>query len=563
MSPLSSLADFLGKGGRRIGTPELQLSDWTVTHTGIDGLRFANYADDSPRFHRVAIDEAPTVTPEVADPEPIDMTTATPEAFVAYQQAKREADAKRAEAPQYSQWQKLTRDVFASYHTHDRPELIDTVDPSVALHRRILPKLTTTDEHAQARNVTRDDPKMAAIATMAAVDALRNALGEELQEQMREAEQYADAAQQAAEAHDRLEALRDQARELHQQGQPIPRDLVQQIKDAVHDRRGAQQGALDAAAQQTPMSADAMAAIQAAAAAGHTAAENAANLPSFGAGIHDGEPSYESPEQALSIAEMWANNPTLRAVAERFGRFSKDIRFHRAKRVVGGNDEIVDVEFGDNLNRVLPAELALLADEDTELDFLARYASGELLCFSTVGEENAGRGPIVCVIDGSASMNGERNIWTRAVAMCLLHIARIEKRDFACIEFSGPSQVEQWVFEAQRDMPAERIVEMASHFFHGGTVPINGIAAAAKLMQDAAPFKKADIVILGDGEASFGNEDKRLRDQLTEMGVRLYGIGIGGSFAYLASYCEHVVSVHDFALADPSDATRELAVHMT
>lgn len=563
MNPLTSITEFLGKGGRRIGTPELKLSDWTVTHTGIDALRFANYADDSPRFHRIAIEDAPTVTPEVPEPEPIDMTTATPEEFVAYQQAKREADAKRAAAPPYSQWEKLTRDVFASYHTHDRPEIVEPVDPAVELHKRILPKLTTTDEHAQARNVTRSDAKMAAIATMAAVDALKNALGEELQDQMREAEQYAEAAQQAAEAHDRLEALRDQARELHQQGQPIPRELVQQVKDAVHNQRGAQQSALDAAANQTPMSAQAMAAIQAAAAAGHTAAENAANLPSFGAGIHDGEPSYESPEQALSIAEMWANNPTLRAVAERFGRFSKDIRFHRAKRVVGGNDEIVDVEFGDNLARVLPAELALLGDDDTELDFLARYASGELLCFSTVGEENAGRGPIICVIDGSASMNGERTIWTRAVAMCLLHIARIEKRDFACIEFSGARQVEQWTFEAQREMPAERIVEMASHFFCGGTVPINGIAAAAKLMQDAAPFKKADIVMIGDGEASFGDEDKRLRDQLTEMGVRLFGIGIGGSFQYLADYCSHVVSVHDFALADPSDATRELAVHMS
>lgn len=563
MSPITSLTDFLGHAGRKIGTPELKLPDSVVTHTGIDSLRFANYADDSPRFHRVAIDEAPTVTPLVAEPDPIDMATATPEEFVAYQQAKREADAKRKQAPPYGQWDKLTRDVFYSYHTHDHPDLVEPVDPSVALHKRILPKLMTTDEHAQARNVTRDDAKMAAIATMATVKALRETLSEELQEQMREAEQYANAAQQAAEAINGLDALRDQARALHQQGQPIPDSLKQQVKDAVGQRNAAQQQALDAAAKQTPMSADAMAAIQAAATAGQGAAENAANLPSFGAGIHDGEPTYESPEQALSIAEMWANNPTLRAIAERFGRFSKDLRFHRAKRIVGGNDEIVDVEFGDNLSRVLPAELALLTDEDTELDFLARYAAGELLCFSTVGEENAGRGPIVCVIDGSGSMSGERNIWTRAVAMCLLHIARIEKRDFACVEFSSASQTEQWVFEARADMPATRIVEMASHFFCGGTAPINGVARAAKLMQDAAPFRKADIVMIGDGEASFGPEDKRLRDRLTEMGVRLFGIGIGGSFSYLAQYCEHVVSVHDFALADPSDATRELAVHMT
>jgi len=70
-------------------------------------------------------------------------------------------------------------------------------------------------------------------------------------------------------------------------------------------------------------------------------------------------------------------------------------------------------------------------------------------------------------------------------------------------------------------------------------------------------------VLIGDGEASFGPEDERLRARLVEQGVRLFGIGIGGSFAYLASYCEHVVNVHDFDLTDPSQATAELATHIS
>src|SRR5947209_10328204 len=80
---------------------------------------------------------------------------------------------------------------------------------------------------------------------------------------------------------------------------------------------------------------------------------------------------------------MWADNPKLRAIAERFGRFSPDIRFLRAKRVVGGNDEIVDVEFGDNLSRILPQELMLLTSDDEvfELDFLA--ATPTRSCFSS------------------------------------------------------------------------------------------------------------------------------------------------------------------------------------
>jgi uncharacterized protein with von Willebrand factor type A (vWA) domain len=562
--PIISLTDFLGRGGRKIGTSRLKLPDSVVTHDSIDSMEFDNYTDDSPRFRRIAIEDAPVVTPDVPDPDPIDMTTASPDEFVAYQQAMKAAREARENAPTYSVWDKLTRDVFYSYHTHDMPELVEPVDPGVELHKRVMPKLMTTDDHAQARNITRDNPTTAAIATMAAVNALKQVLGDELEQQMREAEEYQQHAQQAQDASDQLDFMRQQAKDLHQQGLPVPDVLKQQIGAAVQERRAAQQAALGAAASQTPMSAAAMQAIQAAAAAAGEAASGAAGIPSFGAGFGAGEPTYESPEQALTIAEMWANNPQLRAMAERFGRLDRDIRFQRSKRVVGGNDEIVDVEFGDNLQRVLPAELALLADEDTEDDFLVRYASQELLCFATVGEEHAGRGPIVVVVDGSYSMNGERNIWARAVAMCLLHIARLEKRDFACVEFADARQVEAWVMPAKKALGAQEIVDMASHFFGGGTSPIQGVAGAVKIMEDAADFRKADLVMIGDGEASFGPEDKRLRDQLIEMGVRLFGIAIGnGPFKYLADYCSAVVPVHDFELQDPSQATAELATHIT
>lgn len=561
--PVVSLEDFLGRGGRNIGKRDLKLPDSVVTHDSLDEMEFGNFADDSPRFRRLTVEEAPQIAPLVEDPDPIDMTTASPDEFMAYQQAMKAAREQREQAPPYAGWDKLTRDVFYSYHTHDSPEIVEPVDPSVELHKRIMPKMMTTDDHAKARNVTRDDPTTAAIATMAAVNALKNILGDELADQAREAQEYAEKAAQAGDAIDQLEFLRDRAKDLHQQGQPIPQGLVDAIKQAVADRNAAQQAALQAAQQQSPMSAAALEAIEAAAQAGGQAAEHAANLPSFGQGFGKGEPIYESPEQALSIAEMWANNPDLRAMAERFGRMDRDIRFQRSKRIVGGQDEIVDVEFGDNLNRVLPAELALLGDEDTEDDFLVRYASQELLCFSTVGEEHAGRGPIVVVCDGSYSMHGERNIWARAVSMCLLHIARLEKRDFAMVEFASAGETSQWTFPAKAPMMAEQVIEMASHFYGGGTSPIQGVAGALKLMKDAADFRKADMVMIGDGEAAFGPEDQRLRDQLNEMGVRLFGIGIGGSFQYLTHYCEHVVSVHDFELQDPSQATAELATHIT
>lgn len=556
----TSLEMLLGRSAKRV-LKQLQKS--VVTHDSIDDMALGNYLEDSPRFQKMMREDPPLVPTGVEEPEPIDMTVATSDEIVAYQKAARES------APPYNAWPELGDDVFRSFHTHDQPELLDAtaVDPSVALHTRIMPKLMSTDEHAESRNITRDDPAMSAIATMATVRELRKVLDEELHEQVKEAQEFQERREEAQTQQEGLEGMREEARQLHSEGKPVPEKLKEEIKAAVEQQRQALSQATQLAENPTPMNAQAAEAIANAATSGQEAAEAAKGMPSFGSGLGAGEPTYTSPEQALSIAEQWANNPDLKAMAELFGRMDREIRFKRSKRVVGGQDEIVDVKFGDNLNRVLPSELALLSDPDFEDDFFARYASQELLEFSTVGEENAGRGPIVMVIDGSYSMAGERNIWARAVAMCLLHIARIEMRDFALVEFASAGQVTNWQVPARKALDGQQVIDMASHMFGGGTSPILGVAEATKLMKDAPEFRKADIVMVGDGEAPFGAEDEALRRQNVEMGVRLFGIAVGGEMTgqqtYLHRYCEHVVDVHDFNLTDPSAATAELATHVT
>lgn len=252
----------------------------------------------------------------------------------------------------------------------------------------------------------------------------------------------------------------------------------------------------------------------------------------------------------------------LRQIAELYGRMDRDMRFQRAKRVVGGADEIVDLKFGDDLRRILPTELALLADEDYEDDFYMKYLGAELRVYDTVGEEHAGRGPIIISCDESGTMRGDRNVWSKALAMCMLNIARREKRDFAYIGWSGGTSCYVIEFKAKEALRADSVVEMASHFYGGGTTPILGLAAADKIME-MAEFRKADVVKLSDGEASFGPEDTRLRDKMAEKGVRFMGIGIGGSFSYLNALTDDVISVQDFDLQDPSEATAHLATHIS
>lgn len=554
---------LFGRGGSR---PK-PLPRATVEHDSVDKMIFDNYADDSTRFRRICVEEAPLVPPNVPDPDPIDFTTAQPDEIREWQEKARAAKVARERAPEYDAWGDLTRDAFYLYHHSSEPEVLDpaSVDPAVAFHAKIAAKVKANEDYHLSRNITRDDATASAFATMALVRELRGALEEELIEQARQSEDFEQARDDADSATEALDNLRTQARDLHNSGQPIPRDLVEQVRTAVLNKRTAQDQAAQIAAQvPVPFDKAAADAVDRAVAAAKDAAEASSSIPGFGQGFGEGEPRYDNPEQALTIADMWANNPTLRAVAELYGQLDKDMRFTRAKRIVGGADEIVDIKLGDELRRLVPSELALLADEDYEDDFYFRYLNSELQVYDTVGEEQAGRGPIVMCVDESGSMGGERNVWAKAIALCLLNIARREKRDFAYVAWSSATQQQSHEFPAKVALDAQAIVDCASHFFCGGTAPLGGLTRGVEIMRASPEFKKADLVFVTDGEAAFGDEDRRMRDWLTEKGVRIWGIGVGGSFGYLNNLSpEGTVDVRDFDLDSPSEATAHLATHIT
>lgn len=550
------------------------LSRATVEHDGVDRMVFGSLVDASPRFRKMTVEDAPQIAPDAPEPSPLDFATATPDEVKKWQdEVKAARDAKAQVAP-YDAWEDLTRDLFYLYHHVNEPEIYEhaQVDPAVASHAKIASKIKGNDQYPVTRNITRDDRVAASMATLAAVGVARDALEEELIEQARQSEEFEQARSQAENAMDELESARDEAREQMQQnpGAPIDRDLRDRIADLVKEKRDAQQAAVTIA-ENAPIPFDkaAAAVIDRMVEAAQEAAENAACLPSFDQGFGAGEPRYESPEQALAIAEMWATNEMLRKASEIFGRMKRDMRFHRAKRVVGGQDEIVDLKMGDDIRRLSAGELPFLADEDFSDDFYSRYISKELVVYDTVGEEHAGRGPILMVTDESQSMSGDRIIWAKAVCLALLDIARREKRDFAYIGYSGgwgddSKQVHSFEFLAKDEMDPQAIVDMASHFFAGGTRPLHGMELAMEIMRERV-FRKADIVLVSDGEASFTKDDQKVKDYLDGRGVRIHGLRVGSEGErYLTKMCtEEVASVSDFQLEDPGAATTALATSIT
>jgi uncharacterized protein with von Willebrand factor type A (vWA) domain len=96
-------------------------------------------------------------------------------------------------------------------------------------------------------------------------------------------------------------------------------------------------------------------------------------------------------------------------------------------------------------------------------------------------------------------------MWEKGIAFTLLAVARREKRAFACIHFGSSREVKVEKWAKAKDATATELIDMAQHFFNGGTDFERPLQEAVQVMDDT-DFHKGDIVFLTDGEAHVSDE---------------------------------------------------------
>ncbi|MCG8475770.1 MAG: VWA domain-containing protein [Cytophagales bacterium] len=174
-------------------------------------------------------------------------------------------------------------------------------------------------------------------------------------------------------------------------------------------------------------------------------------------------------------------------------------------------EEIAAVRFSNEISQVLPSELALLGNEQTEALFYQKYSEKQLLSFQYEGNQEAirqtitpneksvsqnKRGPIVLCVDSSASMIGKTELLAKAVSFSVLRHALEEDRKCYLISFS------EQIAEAEltdRKKGTEHLIELLSGSFHGGTSLLAPLERALELLQQP-DYQKADLLIITDGQ---------------------------------------------------------------
>lgn len=206
--------------------------------------------------------------------------------------------------------------------------------------------------------------------------------------------------------------------------------------------------------------------------------------------------------ERLELGRRLAGNPKLGKLARLVGRFKFIAHSVRRRTLDRGTAEAYDVERGSELGRLIPAELVALHQPALRRDFGRRLLEASLLQYRLREDEQKGKGPMVVCIDVSSSMQGDKELWSKAVALTLMDIARRQRRLFRAVMFSsgeGALRVLDLNRERRYQPELRKVVEMAEYFPGGGTEFERPIDAAVGLLRDRK-LKRGDIVIITDGE---------------------------------------------------------------
>lgn len=279
----------------------------------------------------------------------------------------------------------------------------------------------------------------------------------------------------------------------------------------------------------------------------------------FGAGNETGKSTnLQNIKQKMQAAAHIKASPKLTKLAELAGRFKAEAMKTQFNKKRPGPDEITDIETGQDLGRVIPSELVKLGNQMTELDFCKRFIEGSLIQYRLDSKIEEQRGPVVVCIDNSGSMAGDREVWSKAIALALLTVATHQKRDFSIIHFdSDVTRVDNFSFNGG-EVSIEHVLKSMEHFSGGGTNFDLPLSAALNLISNSKHLTKADVILITDGLCGLKAKDAH-QGMKDKTSARLFTVLLqceGGDKTDIEELSDQVVNVND--LSEDSEA-KEMA----
>ena len=429
----------------------------------------------------------------------------------------------------------LMQDVYSSLYKAS-PKLRETkaITQSHRYNRSLIEQLMKTEQFKELRTYTQLDEFNAAMATLSLAASALELIPEETQEKLQEMNNLEE---QSENLQDQLDGLQEAAQQAEQQAGNLQQQAQQakgqgnkteaQNLQAQANQLSSQAQNLEAQASGVQMSLEEakskldgldeelvedlqknqtklrQAARKAAEEALADVKETSEFLEAWGS--ETGEVQELPFEEKVRRAELIRSSHKMRELSKLVGRFKRLALNTQKTKVKEAKTEVFDVVRGSDLDRVLPSELEGLTHPIMRLDFYRRYADGNLLLFDLKGQDKEGKGPIIICCDNSGSMEGSKELWSKAVALALLEISKLQKRNYVCIHFGSDTDPIKIIEVPKGQVSFDKVMEIGGYFLNGGTDFAKPLTEAVTLIEQSQ-YKKADIVFVTDGECAVTDE---------------------------------------------------------
>jgi len=448
------------------------------------------------------------------------------------------------------EWERAMQDIYAGLYK-PRPKRIEEVPDNLEFQRAVMDEAEKLADWHELRKRTMLDEFASAIGTTGAGEKIREAIPPEIEKEAKKVQDESSkqnaCKEMLKEMHDARQAGGGSAGQTEEQKKQRG-DAINKAREARREKKKAKQ------TLQEMMQKKKGEIRQAVRGACQEAKKEIERADSFCDGFmpEPGSMREISLKDKLEVMQKIQFNDMLRQIAEKAGRFTRIALHTQETKTKHAVEEVVDIERGSDLGRVLPSELMLRSDPELETQFMRKFCDGELLQYKLDGMEKEGRGPLVVCVDNSGSMSGDRIVWAKAFALGLLTIAKKQRRTFAIVNFSDSRSVNSYKFDPTNY--GELLDGLLEFQGGGGTDFQAALNRALKIIREDAKMNKADIVFVTDGQCSVDASFlKKYHQSKTELAFKCISVQIdegGYSYGYggkstLEQFSDTVVNLND------------------
>ena len=192
--------------------------------------------------------------------------------------------------------------------------------------------------------------------------------------------------------------------------------------------------------------------------------------------------------------------------------------------------DISGITIGDDLNSLLPNEVALLSDQRTQDVFYKNYAEKRLQVFASASSSEKAKerqdGPVIICLDTSGSMHGEPAVVACMLSMAVSIYAMRRKRKVMIIKYSDTYQMETFT---KRRSERSKLIDFLKIIGSGGN---NENVMFKDLFERILPlepkFETADILCISDfGWSRLRFDVLDLIQKAKNDGMKFYGLAVG------------------------------------